>query len=98
MAGPPARNTTCWPQDWDWCSKGKRPCDGWSAAQNQQTLAMKDGMTRSSEMMELWDYYDRLDLVFLYISPRTESLYLFFTQALGIQLWGGSFCCPNTLF
>lgn len=25
---------------------------------------------------------------FPYLSPGTESLYLFFTQALGIQLWG----------
>lgn len=55
--------------------------------------------------MELWDYYNSLDLVFvflfllLYLSPRTESLYLFFTQALGIQLWGEKFAvqinCPE---
>lgn len=52
----------------------------------------------------MWDYYYSLDLVFvlfflLYLSPRTESLYLFFTQALGIQLWGENFAvqinCPE---
>lgn len=47
-------------------------------------------------MMELWDYYNSFDFGFcfvfpLYLFPRTESLYLFFTQALGIQLWGGNF-------
>jgi len=56
--------------------------------------------------MELWKYYNSLDFVFYFsfslnLSPRTESLYLFFTQALGIQLCevgvggGGG---PNKLF
>lgn len=48
------------------------------------------------KMMDMWDYYNSLYFVFcfvlpLYLSPRTESLYLFFTQALGIQLWGENF-------
>lgn len=59
-------------------------CDGLSAAQNKQTLPIKDPRTQSSKMMELWDYCNSLDFVFLfyftqYPSPRTESLYLFFT-------------------
>lgn len=44
--------------------------------------------------MNLWDYYNSPDFGFsfvfsLYLSPRTESLYLFFTQALDIQLKEG---------
>lgn len=75
----------------------------WMVCSTEQTSANKGSGTQSLKMMDLWDYYNSLDFGFcfsLYLSPRTESLYLFFTQALGIQLWGGGgeFCCSNKLF
>lgn len=64
-------------------AKGKRPCDGWSAEQNQQTLAIKDSGTQTLKMMELWDYYDRLDFgfcfVFLYICLPELKVCIYFS-------------------
>lgn len=79
-----------WDWEWDWCFNGRRPRDGWSA-QNQQTLLIKD--------TELKYGCGIITAVSSFLqSPRTESLYLFFTQALGIQPWGDLFAVQNPLF
>lgn len=45
----------------------RQDCDGWSAAENQQTLVIKDGGKQSSKMMKLWDYYNSLDFGFCFV-------------------------------
>lgn len=69
--------------------------------QNQQTVVMKDSRTQSSEMMELWDYYNSLDFgfcfVFLYICLPELKVCIYFSLKRLVFNSGGEFCCPNKL-
>lgn len=69
--------------------------------QNQQTVVMKDSRTQSSEMMELWDYYNSLDFgfcfVFPYICLPELKVCIYFSLRRLVFNSGGEFCCPNKL-
>lgn len=69
----------------------RQDCDGWSAAENQQTLVIKDGGKQSLKMMKLWDYYDSLDFSFVFLNicfPELKVCIYFSLKRLVINSGG----------